>query len=185
MGGGDKMLIEIEGKTLLERTIERISPQVGPMLLSANGDPARFARFGLPVRADVVDGYAGPLAGILTGLEWLRENHPGIRWLVSLPTDTPMLPMNLVARLRAAVDALGADIGCARSGDMRHSVFGLWPVRLAADMRRALVEEQVRKIGLLLDRYKVAETSWPTDGGDPFLNLNTPDDLARLSRDKR
>ncbi|PKU21443.1 molybdenum cofactor guanylyltransferase MobA [Telmatospirillum siberiense] len=182
MGGGDKMLLDVAGKTLLQRAIERIQPQVGPLLLNANGDPSRFAGFGLPVRADVVAGYAGPLAGILTGMEWLRETRPDIRWLLSLPTDTPMLPMDLVVRLRAAVEEEKAEIGCARSGGMLHPVFGLWPVHLADALRHALVEEEIRKIGSWIRRYKVAEVTWSDDGGDPFLNLNTPDDLDRYAR---
>lgn len=182
MGGGDKMLLDIGGEPLLKQAIDRIRPQVGPMLLNANGDPMRFKSFGLPIRADVVDGYAGPLAGILTGMEWIRETRPDIHWLISLPTDTPLLPADLVARLRSAVEENGADIGCARSGGMSHPVFGLWPVHLAGALRHALVEEDIRKIGLWIRRYKVAEAEWPIEGIDPFLNLNTPDDIAHFVR---
>lgn len=178
MGGGDKMLLEVGGRTLLQRVIDRTRPQVCAMLLNVNGDPARFSAFGLPTRSDAVAGYAGPLAGILTGLEWLRDTMPGVRWLVSLASDTPMLPEDLVAGLLAAVTREQADIGCAQSGDVLHPVFGLWPVRLAADLRHALVVEDVRKVGLWMRRYKVAQVSWPVGAVDPFFNINTPDDLA-------
>ncbi len=182
MGEPDKMLREVGGKTLLQRVIDRTRPQVGAMLLSINGDPARFAAFGLPSRSDVVEGYAGPLAGILTGLEWLRDTLPQARWLVSVASDTPMLPEDLVARLLAAVRREQADIGCAQSGETRHPVFALWPVRLADDLRRALEVEKIHKLGLWMARYKVAHAAWPGGAADPFLNINTTDDLARFDR---
>lgn len=182
MGGTDKMLLEVGGRSLLQRVIDRTRPQVSTMLLNINGDPSRFAAFDLPVRSDIVEGYAGPLAGILTGMEWVRETLPGVHWLVSLATDTPMMPEDLVARLLAAVTEEGADIGCAQSGETRHPVFGLWPVRLAADLRRALVEEDIRKVELWMSRYKVAHAAWTGGRADPFFNLNTPEDVVRFDQ---
>ncbi|MDR3437057.1 molybdenum cofactor guanylyltransferase MobA [Telmatospirillum sp.] len=180
LGGIDKMLIKIGGQTLLDRVASRIRPQVSAMLLSANGDPARFVGCGIPVRADVVAGYAGPLAGILTGLEWLRDEHPEISWLASVATDTPLIPEDYVARLLHAVQSTGADVACAQSGDIRHPVQGLWPVRLAADLRRALTEEGLHEIGAWADRHKVAKACWQGGAADPFFNINNREDVVRF-----
>lgn len=180
MGGGDKPLVEVEGKTLLARTVERLAPQTGRMLLNANGDPARFAAYGLQVAADVVEGYGGPLVGVLTGLEWMREHMPGCRWMVSVAADTPLFPEDLVPRLLAAVEAEGARLAVAASGPRAHPVFGLWPVDLLDDLRRAVVEEGVRKIDAWTDRYPLARVDWPDRPVDPFFNVNTPEDAIRL-----
>ena len=180
MGGTDKMLLEVAGQSLLQRVIERARPQVDAMLLNINGDPARFSGFDLPIRADIITGHAGPLAGILTGMEWARETLPGVRWLVSLATDTPMLPDDLVARLYGAVTTEEADIAYARSGQFDHPVFGLWPVHLAEALRHALTTENIRKLSLWCSRYKVARVPWPDGDADPFFNINTPEDIARF-----
>lgn len=178
MGGGDKPLVEVLGKTLLERTIERLAPQVGPLLLNANGEPSRFARFGLPVRADVLDGYGGPLVGILTALEWAAEQ--GAHWLLTAAADTPLFPADLAERLRAAIAAEGAVLGMAASGSHTHPVFGLWPVWLAAELRRAVTEHDVRKVEAFTDHFKVARVEWPLLPHDPFFNVNAPEDVVRL-----
>lgn len=178
MGGGDKPLVAVGGRTLLERTMERLRPQVGPLLLNANGDPARFAAFGLEVAADVIEGYGGPLVGVLTGLEWGRRQ--GARWVVSAASDTPLFPADLVARMVAAVAAEGADMAMAMSGGRSHPVFALWPVALADALRSAVVDEDVRKIEAFTDRYRVAKVEWPDRPYDPFFNVNTPEDVVRL-----
>ena len=180
MGGVDKTLIEVAGQSLLQRVIERTKPQVCAMLLSANGDRTRFSAFDLPIRSDVVDGYAGPLAGILTGMEWVKETQPGVQWLISLATDTPLIPDDLVARLQAAVMSEGSDIAYARSGRFDHPVFGLWPVLLADDLRHALVSDNIRKLSHWCARYKAARVIWPDGDADPFFNINTPEDIARF-----
>lgn len=181
-GGGDKPLKELAGKPLIAHTIQRARPQVTALVLNANGDPARFTEFGLPVIPDPVEGFVGPLAGILAGLDWARAQVPGAAWLASFATDAPFLPDDLVARLVEAVSREGADIGCAMSGGRTHPVFGLWPVRLANDLRRALIEEDMRKIDRWTARYKVAYAEWPADPVDPFYNVNTPDELAAAER---
>ena len=127
MGGQDKMLRDLGGKSILARVVARIKPQADRLLLNANGDAARFADFSLPVAADVIEGHAGPLAGVLTGMEWARANAPDCPWVVSAPTDAPFLPRDLVRRLMAAVEAKGADMACASSGGRHHPVCGLWP----------------------------------------------------------
>jgi molybdopterin-guanine dinucleotide biosynthesis protein A len=180
LGGIDKMLIDIDGTSLLDHVIKRLAPQVAGMLLNANGDPRRFSGFGLPVRPDSIAGGAGPLAGILTGLEWLAETHPHIGWLLSVATDCPRLPEDLVIRLQEAVDREDADIGRARSGEMSHPVFALWPVTLAGPLRQALVRDGVRKIGAVQQRYRIAEACWPWGIDDPFYNINTAEDLVRF-----
>lgn len=178
MGGGDKSLRPLAGKPILAHIIDGIRPQVGPLLLNANGDPDRFAAFGLPVAADVVEGFAGPLAGILTGLEWVAANAPDCSHVVSLPTDAPFAPADLVARLAVAIEEEGADIGCARSGGRTHPVVGLWPVALAGALREALVDRDIRKIDRWTAEYRVAYADWPAEPVDPFFNVNRPEDLA-------
>ena len=187
MGGGDKCLRPLDGKPILEHVIDRVRPQVAPLLLNANGDPERFAAFGLPVVADAVGDFAGPLAGVLTGLEWAAERAPSRTWLASFATDAPFLPEDLVARLLAAVAAEGADMACAASQGRDHPVFGLWPLRLRHDLRRAMVEEDIRKVDVWTARFKLARVVFPlieTPAGplDPFFNANRPEDLAEAER---
>ena len=182
MGGGDKALIRIGGATILERVLERLKPACAGMALNANGDPARFAGFGLPVIADSVVGFAGPLAGILAGLDWVKAHAPGIEWLVSVPGDCPFLPRDLVPRLHAARAAAATPLACAQSGAWRHPVVGLWPVALRDDLRHALVAEGLRKIEGWTARHGVALAGWPAEPVDPFFNVNTPDDVAEATR---
>lgn len=178
MGGGDKALIAIGGKTILAHVIERLGPQCSGLLLNANGDAARFAGYGLPVVADSVPGFAGPLAGILSGMEWVQQHRPGIAWLVSVAADGPFLPRDLVKRLHAARIADNRPLACAASGGWTHPVIGLWPIALAGDLRRALVEEDMRKIDRWTARYGTASAEWPIDPVDPFFNANEPQDVA-------
>jgi molybdopterin-guanine dinucleotide biosynthesis protein A len=177
MGGGDKCLRPLGGRTILERIVERVRPQVSRLVLNANGEAARFAAFGLPVAGDTVAGFAGPLAGVLTGLEWARENAPECRWLASVPTDAPFLPRDLVPLLAEAVARSGADMACATSGGRAHPVVGLWPVRLADDLRRAMVDEDIRKVDAWTARYRLEQVSFPVAAVDPFFNTNRPEDL--------
>jgi molybdopterin-guanine dinucleotide biosynthesis protein A len=182
MGGGDKSLRLLGGKTILARVIERARPQVATLLLNANGDPARFAGYGLPVAADVVEGYAGPLAGVLTGMEWARAIVPDALWLASFATDAPFLPTDLVAQLAAAVADEGADMACASSAGQSHPVFGLWPIARADDLRRAMVEEGVRKVDVWTARYRLVTVDFPAEPIDPFFNTNRPEDLEEAAR---
>lgn len=179
MGGGDKALAELGGTTLLQRVIDLTKPQVVALAINANGDPARFAEFGLPVIPDVIDGFAGPLAGVLTGLEWAAENAPYCTWVASFATDAPFLPTDLVTRLVAAIAVDGADMACAASDDRHHPVFGLWPVALRHDLRRALFDEDIRKVDLWTAHYHLAVADFAADPIDPFFNANRPDDLAQ------
>ena len=182
MGGGDKNLRTLGGRTILERVIDTVRPQVSALVLNANGDPERFAAFGLPVAADVVEGYPGPLAGVLTGLEWAQVHAPDARWLATFATDAPFLPGDLVTQLLAAVAREGADLACARSDRQAHPVFGLWPMALAGELRRAVVEEGVRKVDAWTARYRLAVADFSTDPVDPFFNANRPEDLEEAER---
>ena len=181
MGGGDKCLRPLGGRPVLAHIIERARPQVSALVLNANGDPARFAAFGLPVASDVIEGFAGPLAGVLTGMEWAAAHRPDAAWLATFATDAPFFPRDLVARLLAAIERGKADMACARSDGQDHPVFGLWPVRLRADLRRAM-EEGVRKVDLWTARYKLAVAEFTTAPFDPFFNANRPEDLAEAER---
>lgn len=182
MGGGDKPLRTIAGRTLLAHVVERLSPQCDGLLLNANGDPARFADYGLPVVADSVPDFAGPLAGILAGLDWLAANRPGPQWLVSVAADTPFIPRDLVARLHDAREAANVPLACAASGGWTHPVIGLWPVALREDLRHALTVEDERKIDRWTARHGVVAVEWPAAPVDPFFNANRPDDLAEAER---
>lgn len=179
MGGGDKCLREIGGRSLLALAVERAMPQVDQLVLNAGGDPTRFAGFRLPVVADVVGGYAGPLAGILTGVEWARTYAPRARWVASFATDTPFFPRDLVETLQAAAERDEADIACAASNGRSHPVFALWPVRLAAPLREALTGEGIHKIDAWTARYRVTRVEFAGSGdADPFFNVNAPEDLT-------
>ena len=182
MGGGDKCLRLLAGRTLLEHVVERVRPQVGPLLLNANGDADRFRRFGLPVVQDTVTGFAGPLAGILTGLRWTSKNAAECDWMLSVPTDSPFIPYNLVSSLLLEIEQNDGDIACAVSGGRKHPVVGLWPIRLAPALERALIDENMRKIDLWTDRYRVIEVNFPSEGLDPFFNANPPEDLMEAER---
>ena len=182
MGGGDKPMREIGGRTILDHVIERLEPQCDGLLLNANGDPARFARFGLPVVADTIEGYPGPLAGILAAVEWTAANRPGVEWVASAAGDCPFLPRDLVARLQQARLAEDADLAVAASAGQAHPVIGLWKVALRDELRHALVEEDLRKIDRWTARYRLATVTWPAEPVDPFFNANTVDDLAEAER---
>jgi molybdopterin-guanine dinucleotide biosynthesis protein A len=179
MGGGDKVRIEIGGVAILDRVLACLSAQCAGIVINANGDLERFADTGAPVIADNVPGFAGPLAGILAGLDWLAEQHNGIEWMLSVPGDCPFLPDDLVERLHQARRAAGTPLACARSGEWRHPVVALWPVALRADLRKALVDEDLRKIEVWTARHGVAVTDWPAEPVDPFFNVNTPEDAAK------
>ena len=182
MGGGDKPMRRIGGRTILEHVIERLVPQCDGLVLNANGDPVRFAPFGLPVVPDTVEDYPGPLAGVLAALDWTAANRPGVEWAVSVAGDCPFLPRDLVDRLHRARMAQDAQLAVAASGDQTHPVIGLWRVALRDELRHALVEEDIRKIDRWTARYRLATVSWPAEPVDPFFNANTVEDLAEAER---
>lgn len=182
MGGGDKPMRRIAGKTILERVIARLAPQCDGLILNANGDPARFASFGLPVIADQVADFPGPLAGVLAALDWMAAHRPGVKMVLSAAGDCPFLPRDLVARLEAARTAQHAELAVAASDGQTHPVIGLWSVRLRDELRHALVKEDIRKIDRWTARYPLATVTWPTSPVDPFFNANTVEDIAEADR---
>ena len=182
MGGGDKPMRQIAGRTILQRVIDRLAPQCSGLIINANGDPARFAAFGFPVVADDVVDFPGPLAGILAALDWTAANRPDAKWVLSAAGDCPFLPRDLVASLEQARAAENAELAVASSGGQTHPVIGLWSVRLRNELRHALVEEDVRKIDRWTARYPLATVEWPTEPLDPFFNANTVEDIAEADR---
>jgi len=181
MGGGDKCLRDLGGRTILARVIERVAPQVTALALNANGNPARFAAYGLPVVADASEDHAGPLAGVLAGLDWAARAVPGASHVASFATDAPFLPADLVARLAAALAGGSYDLACADSGGRPHPVFGLWPLALRDDLRHAMAEG-MRKVDRWTARYRLAHVEFPRAAVDPFFNANAPEDLAEALR---
>jgi len=182
MGGGDKPMREIAGRTILGRVIARLRPQCDGLILNANGDPARFASFGLPVISDSVAGFPGPLAGILAGLDWAAANRPDVAWILSAAADCPFLPRDLVTRLHLGRLEQNAQLAVAASGGQSHPVIGLWSVALREELRHALVKEDIRKIDRWTARYSLATVTWPAEPLDPFFNANTVDDIAEAER---
>ncbi len=182
IGGGDKPMVEVGGRPMLERVVARFAPQCDGLILSANGDPARFSSFGLPVVADAVEGFAGPLAGLLAALDWAAANRPDVVWVASAAGDCPFAPRDLVARLRAAAVAEGSPLAVAASGGRAHPTMGLWGVSLREDLRQALVVEDCRRVDRWTARHRLATVAWPTAPFDPFFNVNTREDVAEAER---
>lgn len=182
MGGGDKGLKVVAGLRLLDRVIARLGPQCAPLAINANGDPARFATFGLPVLPDSLPDHPGPLAGVLAGLDWAAGL--GAASIVTVAADTPFFPADLVARLQAAAGPSGLALAASRDEDgklWQHPTFGLWPVALREDLRSAL-EGGLRKIVLWTEHHGAGVAEFPSDPFDPFFNINTPEDIAAAER---
>jgi molybdopterin-guanine dinucleotide biosynthesis protein A len=182
MGGGDKPLLELGGRTILDHVLDRFAPQCEAVVINANGDPRRLDRYRLPVVADTVAGFAGPLAGILAAMDWTAAQRPEVSLVATVPGDCPFLPRDLVGRLAAALRAQGAGIALASTGGRTHPVVGLWPVAHRDALRRALVEEDLRKVSDWTARHSAALADWPTDPVDPFFNVNAPEDLLEAER---
>ncbi len=178
MGGNDKALVPLAGRTLLEHAIERIAPQCESVILNANGDPSRFGRMPIPVVPDSLPDHPGPLGGVLAALEWSAIHRPNIAWIVSAPADTPFIPRDLVLKLHEAQQESLKPIACAASGSQTHFAVGLWPISLRHDLRYSLVEKGMRSIRDWLNLHEHAEVSWPVAPIDPFFNINTPEDLG-------
>jgi len=182
MGGGDKCLRLLAGRPILAHIIARARPQVMALALNANGEAARFAAFGLPVVADSIADFAGPLAGVLAGLDWAAATQPQCSHVASFAGDAPFFPLDLVERLRAALEDGRHDLACAASAGRAHPVFGLWPVALREDLRRALAVEAVHKVDVWTARHRLATVEFAAAPIDPFFNANRPEDLAEAER---
>ncbi|SCM67412.1 molybdenum cofactor guanylyltransferase MobA [Donghicola eburneus] len=181
MGGGDKGLRTIGGKPLLDHVLDRMRPQSGPIALNANGDPARFTDYDLPVLPDTLPDHPGPLAGVLAGLDWAAAN--GHEAIVTAAADTPFFPADLVDRLQQAAGPSGLALAATREGEKiwRQPTFGLWPVALRDDLRDDL-QNGLRKIVMWTDQHDAGLAIFDTDPVDPFFNVNTPDDITEAER---
>lgn len=182
MGGGDKGLLELAGRPMLARVLDRFAPQVGRVVLNANGDPSRFSAFGLPVTPDTIEGSVGPLAGVLAGMRWAAKETPAATHIATASTDAPFVPLDLVTKLMQAIENRQEKIVLAASGGHKHPVIGLWPVELADDLEAAL-NDGVRKVLHWTDRHGTLEVDFPITKVrelqlDPFFNANTPEELA-------
>lgn len=177
MGGGDKPLLRLGRRSLLAFVEQRLAPQCEGLILNANGDPARFSETRMPVVCDSIPGHPGPLAGILTALEWAAIHRPEVEWVISVPGDTPFIPHDLVRRLHEAREAGRKPLACAASGSHHHHTVGLWPVDLRHDLRHALTIEGARRVENWANAHGLVTAFWPTEPFDPFFNINSPEDL--------
>jgi len=184
MGGGDKSLLTLGASRVLDQVIARFGAQVDQMVLNANGDPARFIEFGLPVVADSLDGFLGPLAGVLAGLDYAADH--GFDHIVSVAADTPFFPTDLVSVLDTASSHMDVPIALAATKveggkTVRHPTFGLWPVALREDLRSAL-QDGLRKVVLWTDQHGAETHVFESGDIDPFFNINTPEDLELANK---
>jgi molybdenum cofactor guanylyltransferase len=181
MGGGDKTLRVLAGRTMLAHIVAGLAPQVDRVIINANGDAARFAALGLPVVADATQEFAGPLAGILAGMRWAAANVRRVSRIVTVPGDAPFTPPDLVARLAIAAASANGAIAVAQSEGVLHHVTALWPVALA-DMLESAVQQGERQVGNWAAGQGIVAVPFDPvriDGHaiDPFFNVNTPHDL--------
>ncbi|MBG0811615.1 molybdenum cofactor guanylyltransferase MobA [Methylosinus sp. H3A] len=182
MGGVAKPLLEVGGAPILEHLLRRLAPQCVRLALNANGDPQRYAAFHLPIVPDKVEGFAGPLAGVLAGLDHVAANFPDIPLVLSVPADTPFIPHDLAQRLASARADAKAEIAVAKSGDRVHHAVALWPVALREPLRHALVKEDLRKVSGFIERHANTLVEWPDAPYDPFFNVNRPEDVEQAER---
>lgn len=180
-GGGDKCLLELGGKTLLERVALKAAPQVGALILNINGEADRFPDLGLPVLPDSIEGHAGPLAGVLSAMDCVSQHVPQARWIATFATDAPFIPVNWVTRVLAAITREDARLGTVSSNGRSHPVFGLWPVDLRFELRKAMEDEGIRKVDEWTARYRLATVEFEATPVDPFFNINTTDDLTQAA----
>lgn len=177
MGGGDKCLLPLVGKTLLQRTIERAQPQVSSLILNANGNSLRFARTRLPVVPDIYFGNLGPLAGIHAGLQWMTTDNPDAEWLASFASDTPFFPTDLITRLLDAAISQHALLAVATSNNRAHPIFALWHASLIGKIEQQLQTGEMPRLQDWIKQQKLVEVEFALEGYDPFFNINTPQDL--------
>lgn len=186
MEGAEKTLLDLAGQPLIGHICSRFAAQCGELIVNANGDPGRFAFLDLPVQGDTVDGFAGPLAGVLAAMDWCNKHRPAATHVVTVAGDTPFFPADYVSRLKTAlaVERKSETICLAYSGGNRHPTFGLWPIALREALRRFLVEEGERKVMLFAQRHNLVKVDFPLapDGSDPFFNINTPQDMQQAEQ---
>lgn len=179
LGGIDKARLPVHGQPLIRHVINAINPQADHVAISCHDAPERFEEFGLPVIQDEFSERLGPIGGILSAMDWVAEQHPDMEYILTVPTDTPFLPADLVRRLRYARDMADLNMACACSGDQIHPVIALWPVGIRHVLRASLNRAPERNVRNWARRIGCAYAIWPNDHADPFFNINTPDDLEQ------
>jgi molybdopterin-guanine dinucleotide biosynthesis protein A len=182
MGGADKAFLKLGSETLIARAIARARPQADELIINANGDLKRFDGLGYEVIADRIGGFLGPLAGILSGFEWMRANRPNARWLASFACDCPFFPADMVKRLVAEAQVRDVPIAIAASGERHHPVFAVWSASLPVTSESVLRGEGLRKMDDFVARFPNTRVVFPSASVDPFFNINTPDDLVRAEK---
>ena len=182
MGGVSKPLQRLNGETMIAHILERIRPQVSEIVINANHDQDAYACYSLPIIPDPVEGYAGPLAGILAGMDWIAEKRPDIEYLLSVSGDSPFLPQDLVERLIKPIVESDAELTVASRNGRTQPVIGLWDWRLRDDLRRCLTEEKIFKVDRWTARFNIQTVSFDAEENDPFFNVNTIDDLKQAEK---
>jgi molybdopterin-guanine dinucleotide biosynthesis protein A len=180
--GGEKRLRTLAHRPLRVPVIERLAPQTARIVISANGEPERFAPFGLPGIPDVIPGQLGPLAGILSGMLYARKHFDGVSHVASVPCDVPFLPRDFLARLMETKAQSGAEIVVAACGGRWQPVLTLWPVAMAPLIADALANGGTRCLGDWVRSGAHAAAEFPSRDIAPFLNVNTADELAFAER---
>jgi len=177
MGNRDKSFLPLANKPLFEHVLGRFSPQCSSVIISCNGHNEQLSSYHLPIIKDSLDGFLGPLAGLLASMEWVQQHQPETQWIATVPVDTPFLPTNLVASLYQSIHDNHSTIACATSNQRTHPVIGLWPVKLLSELRIALTEQDIRQVGLWTSHYKVSHPDFSNQTIDPFFNINCHEDL--------
>ena len=178
MGGGDKSLLRIGGRKILDYVVESSCAQLNTVIINANGDPKRFAAFDLPVQADIVPDFAGPLAGVVSAMAWVKQNQPNVTHIITMAADTPFFPKDYVTRMVDMMQFQEKRLACASYQGRTQPVFGLWPIDLFDDLYKALVEDDLRKVDRFTAPYGVADVPFDELAANPFFNVNTPQDIA-------
>jgi len=177
MGGGDKSMLKLGGRRILDYVIESAQNQLDTVIINANGDPDRFAEFNLPVQADIVPDFAGPLAGVVSAMAWVTQNQPNATHIITLAADTPFFPADYVKRMLELMQLKHQRLACASYQGRTQPVFGLWPVDLFDDLYKALVEDDMRKVDRFTTPYGVADVPFDELISNPFFNVNKPEDI--------
>lgn len=177
MGGGDKCLLPLGGRTLLQRSIAKAQPQVDQLILSANGNSLRFARSRLPVVADAYPEFLGPLAGIHSAIQWARQERPETQWLASFACDTPFFPDDLVTQLAEAAERESALVTVAASSGRMHPIFALWHSSLFDALTKTLESGNIPPLAQWIEQQTHLQVNFSCADYDPFFNINQPQDL--------
>jgi molybdopterin-guanine dinucleotide biosynthesis protein A len=177
MGGGDKSMLALGGQSILNYVVDLAQAQVETLVLNANGDAERFASFALPVQADIVPDFAGPLAGVVSAMAWTKQNRTNATHIITMAADTPFFPADYVARMLKQMQEKEQRLACASYQGRTQPVFGLWPVDLFEDLYRAIVEDDMRKVDRFTAPYGVADVAFDELLENPFFNVNRPEDL--------